>query len=55
MLVGRPYVYGLALAGQKGVEHVIRTILADMELSMGLMGCPTLAHLSRDNLEKVSS
>lgn len=54
-MIGRPYVYGLALKGQEGVEHVVKTILADAELSMGLMGCPTVAHLNRDCLEKVGS
>ena len=36
--VGRPYVYGLALGGAGGVKHVIKTILADLEVTMGLSG-----------------
>jgi lactate 2-monooxygenase len=31
VLLGRPYMYGLAIAGQEGVEHVVRTILGDMD------------------------
>ena len=36
--MGRPYVYGLALGGASGVEHVVKTILADLEVTMGLSG-----------------
>ncbi|MER5556317.1 lactate 2-monooxygenase [Streptomyces sp. NPDC002793] len=38
MLLGRPYVYGLALDGGPGVEHVIRTLLAEFELTLALSG-----------------
>ena len=37
-LVGRPYAYGLALGGVDGVKHVLKTILADLEVTMGLSG-----------------
>jgi lactate 2-monooxygenase len=36
--VGRPYAYGLALGGADGVKHVVRTILAELEVTMGLSG-----------------
>jgi lactate 2-monooxygenase len=36
--VGRPYVYGLALAGEDGVEAVIRSLLCDLEATLGLAG-----------------
>ncbi len=36
--LGRPYVYGLALAGQQGVQDVIRNVLAELDLTMGLSG-----------------
>ncbi|MGW0821398.1 lactate 2-monooxygenase [Streptomyces sp. NPDC002845] len=38
VLVGRPYVYGLALDGQAGVEHVIRCLLAEFDLTLALTG-----------------
>jgi isopentenyl diphosphate isomerase/L-lactate dehydrogenase-like FMN-dependent dehydrogenase len=38
VLVGRPYVYGLALAGESGVAHVLRNLLADYEASLVLAG-----------------
>jgi len=39
--VGRPYVYGLALAGQAGVQTVMEYLLAELDLIMALNGCPT--------------
>ena len=38
VLVGRPYVYGLALAGEEGVRQVIRDLQAEFDLTMGLAG-----------------
>ncbi|MFJ7902055.1 lactate 2-monooxygenase [Streptomyces sp. NPDC096198] len=38
VLVGRPYVYGLGLDGQAGVEHVIRCLLAEFDLTLALSG-----------------
>ena len=36
--MGRPYVYGLVLGGADGVKHVIKSILAELEVTMGLSG-----------------
>ena len=47
VMVGRPYVWGLALAGEDGVRHVLRSLLAEMDLTMALCGTPTLADLGR--------
>lgn len=38
ILVARPYLYGLMIGGQDGVEEVIKNTLADLEISMGLVG-----------------
>ncbi|MGE5072146.1 MAG: lactate 2-monooxygenase [Anaerolineae bacterium] len=43
--VGRPYVYGLAIAGERGVREVIRNFLADFDLTMGLSGCRRVADI----------
>ncbi|PVI06003.1 FMN-dependent alpha-hydroxy acid dehydrogenase [Periconia macrospinosa] len=50
VLVGRPYVYGLAIGGEAGVKHVIDTLLADTDNSMANLGKKSLAELSRDDL-----
>jgi L-lactate dehydrogenase (cytochrome) len=48
--IGRYYLYALAAAGQPGVERALGTLRAEVERDMRLMGCPTVADLSRDNL-----
>ena len=39
VLLGRPYVYGLALSGEAGVRDVIRNFVADFDLTLALSGC----------------
>ena len=43
--VGRPYVYGLAIAGEAGVRDVLMNILAELDLTLGLLGCTSIAGL----------
>jgi isopentenyl diphosphate isomerase/L-lactate dehydrogenase-like FMN-dependent dehydrogenase len=43
VLVGRPYLWGLALDGQAGVETVLRSILAELDLTMALSSCTRLS------------
>ena len=47
-LLGRPFVYGLAVGGQEGVEHVLETVLADFDLTMGLAGRDEASEIDRD-------
>jgi lactate 2-monooxygenase len=53
--IGRPYAYGLALAGTRGIEHVLRTLLAEADLIMAVDGYPTLADLTPDALRRVAA
>lgn len=48
--IGRPYTYGLAIAGRDGVSQVIENILSDFELTMALSGCRTIADITADRL-----
>ncbi len=48
VLLGRSYVYGMALAGQQGIEDVITNVLAELDLTMGLTGVRDLAGITRD-------
>jgi isopentenyl diphosphate isomerase/L-lactate dehydrogenase-like FMN-dependent dehydrogenase len=48
--VGRPYVYGLALAGADGVRAVLEHLLAELDLTMALTGVTSVAGLTRDLL-----
>ncbi|HEV7172446.1 alpha-hydroxy-acid oxidizing protein [Pedococcus sp.] len=48
--LGRPYLYGLSLAGEDGVRDVITNVLAELDLTMGLSGVTSVADLSPDVL-----
>jgi L-lactate dehydrogenase (cytochrome)/lactate 2-monooxygenase len=48
--VGRPYVYGLALAGADGVRAVLEHLLAELDLTMALSGVTSVAEITRDLL-----
>jgi isopentenyl diphosphate isomerase/L-lactate dehydrogenase-like FMN-dependent dehydrogenase len=52
VLIGRPYVYGLALAGEEGVREVIRNFRAEFDLTMGLAGCASIRELTPTRLAK---
>ena len=47
-MVGRAYLYGLAAAGERGVDGVLRLLAADMERTMALIGRPSVADLDAD-------
>jgi L-lactate dehydrogenase (cytochrome) len=53
VLLGRPYVYGLALGGEEGVRQVLRTFLADLDLQLGLSGHASVGELTTASLVRV--
>ena len=50
VLLGRPYVFGLALGGSRGVLHALRCLLAELDLTVALSGHAGVASLTRDLL-----
>ncbi|MDQ1746996.1 MAG: lactate 2-monooxygenase [Frankiaceae bacterium] len=50
VLLGRPYVYGLGIAGQAGVTHVLRSLLAELDLSLALAGARDLGAITPEVL-----
>ncbi|KAI1436342.1 FMN-dependent dehydrogenase [Xylaria sp. CBS 124048] len=54
VLVGRPVMYGLGIAGKAGAKHVLASLLADLDGTMGLAGVKSVADLGRDALRRVS-
>jgi lactate 2-monooxygenase len=52
VLLGRPYVWGLALAGQAGVETVLKMVLAELDLTMALCGYTGPDQLGPDALQR---
>ncbi|WP_435311656.1 alpha-hydroxy acid oxidase [Primorskyibacter sedentarius] len=50
VLVGRPLVHGLAVAGAQGASHVLRLLRDELEVAMALTGCATLKDITRDRV-----
>ncbi len=48
VLLGRPYVYGLALAGEAGVGEVVRNVIAEFDLTLALIGKTRAEELTAD-------
>jgi len=48
--IGRPYLWGLAAAGERGVREVLRNFVADFDLTMGLAGCRSVAEIGPESL-----
>ena len=47
VLIGRPYVWGLALDGEDGVARVLEMLQAEFELAMALSGATSVAQIKR--------
>jgi isopentenyl diphosphate isomerase/L-lactate dehydrogenase-like FMN-dependent dehydrogenase len=52
VLVGRPWLYGLALGGAAGAQAVMEHLLAELDLTMALSGVASTEQLRRDWLEQ---
>jgi L-lactate dehydrogenase (cytochrome) len=50
VLVGRAYAYGLAAAGESGVNRAVAILRADLERTMKLLGCSSLAELEPSHI-----
>jgi L-lactate dehydrogenase (cytochrome)/isopentenyl-diphosphate delta-isomerase len=50
VLLGRPAMWGLALGGEEGVRHVLRTFLGELDTTLAMAGYRTHRELSRDSL-----
>ena len=50
VLVGRPWVWGLALGGEAGATAVLRGLLADLDLTMAMCGLRDVAEIDSDVL-----
>jgi lactate 2-monooxygenase len=50
VMIGRPYAYGLAIAGEDGVREVLRNLAADFDLTMGLSGCREVGEIGQESV-----
>jgi len=48
VLIGRPLLWGLAVGGRAGVEHMLQLITDEFDLAMALSGCRTIADITPD-------
>ncbi len=55
VLLGRPYMWGLALAGEQGVRHVLRSFLAELDLTLALSGYSRLRDADRSALARANA
>src|SRR5436190_1314954 len=55
VLCGRAYAYGLAAAGEAGVERAIEILRTDVERTLRLLGCPSIAALDRSYVDLPAS
>lgn len=53
VLVGRPAIYGLAIAGKEGAKNVLQGILADLDQSMSLSGIQTIEDCNMSMIRRV--
>jgi L-lactate dehydrogenase (cytochrome) len=49
-MIGRPYLYGLAVGGQDGVARAIRILTAELSRTLALMGCTRIDQLGPDSI-----
>jgi isopentenyl diphosphate isomerase/L-lactate dehydrogenase-like FMN-dependent dehydrogenase len=54
VLLARPYVYGLALGGQAGVRHAIRSLVTELDVTLGLAGYADIAELTPDAVARAA-
>ena len=50
VLVGRPQLHALAVAGMPGVAHMLHLLRAELEAAMAQLGCPAVAALGPDRV-----
>ena len=53
VLLGRPFCYGLAIGGEKGVYEVLSNLIADIDLTLALSGCVSFAEVTRERLLEI--
>jgi isopentenyl diphosphate isomerase/L-lactate dehydrogenase-like FMN-dependent dehydrogenase len=51
VLVGRPYLYGLAVAGEQGAQHVLQILREELDRTLALLGVRSVTELDRSFVE----
>jgi lactate 2-monooxygenase len=53
--IGRPYAYGLAVDGERGVRRVLQNFMTEFELTMALTGCANIAQITPKYIRKLEN
>jgi isopentenyl diphosphate isomerase/L-lactate dehydrogenase-like FMN-dependent dehydrogenase len=53
VLLGRMYAWGLALGGEQGVRHVVRGLLAELDLTLALAGHTNFGDVGADAMTRL--
>ena len=53
--IGRPYLYGLGVAGEQGVDHVLSFFRDGLERTMALTGCSSIGDIDRSVVRRIPS
>jgi lactate 2-monooxygenase len=53
VLIGRPWVYGLGIAGKEGARQVLKGLLADLDQSMGLAGIQSVKDCTEKMVRRI--
>ena len=53
VLIGRPYIYGLAVRGQRGVEDVLGILRYETDNAMALLGCSSIADIDSSLVKRI--
>ena len=48
VLVGRPALYGVAAAGEKGALYALQLLRSELDRTMALVGCPRISDITAD-------
>ena len=51
VFVGRLWVWGLSIMGEHGVRHVMKSLLADLDIMMNVAGCQNISQIDKTWLE----
>lgn len=51
VMIGRSYMYGLAVGGSDGVSRVVEILRTELEMTMGFAGCRNLDEVKKDRLD----
>lgn len=53
VLIGRPYIYGLAVSQQRGIEDVVGILRNEVDNTMALLGCSSIADIDSSLVKRI--